>query len=57
MAQIQEQTVTIKLSKLVRDGSKVEDLRPDGFETTLEALLGEIVTDESVIVEVVPSDD
>ena len=56
MAHIQEQTVTIKLSKLVRDGSKTDDLRPEGFEATLEALLTEIVTDESVIVEVVEND-
>jgi hypothetical protein len=54
MAHIQEQTVTIRLSKLVKANSKTgdRDLTPKDFAETLEALVGELVGDDSVIVEI-----
>jgi len=53
MAQIQEQTITIKLSKLVRAGEKEASLCPDGFEAVIEEVVTGLVEDKAVIVEVV----
>jgi hypothetical protein len=52
MAQIQKQTITITLSKLVKTGDTAADMGPEGFEAALEAVVTELVDDGSVIVEV-----
>lgn len=52
MAQIHEQTVVIRLSKLVKDTANAGDLGPEGFEQAVEAVVSELVGDESIIVEV-----
>lgn len=57
MAQIQEQTVVIRLSKLVKTGDKANSLGPDGFEAAIEAVVSELVGDPSIIVEVESIED
>lgn len=57
MAQIQEMTVTIKLSKLVRTDQKHQNLAPAGFGASLEAVVGELVEDKTIIVEVLEEED
>lgn len=57
MAQIQEQTVVIRLSKLVKTGDKANALGPDGFEAAIEAVVSELVGDPSIIVEVESIED
>ena len=58
MAQIQEQTVVIRLSKLLKTGDKQSaSLLPASVEATIEALIAEIIDDSSVIVEVGDAED
>lgn len=52
MAQIHEQTVVIRLSKLVKDASNVGDLAPDGLSAQVEIVVSELLGDDSIIVEV-----
>lgn len=52
MAKIQSETVTIKLSKLVKDSDAAhEQLASDDFEVNLEAIVQELVG-AGVIVEI-----
>lgn len=58
MAQIQEQTVVIRLSKLLKSGDKQSAaLLPAEVEATIEALISELIDDAGVIVEVGGEDD
>ena len=52
MAQIHEQTVVIRMSKLVKNSENAGVIGPDGFEQSVEAIVSELLGDESVIVEV-----
>jgi hypothetical protein len=51
MAQVQEQTVVIRLSKLVKTNTGAS-LGPKGFADHLEAIVTELIDDASIIVEV-----
>lgn len=52
MAHIHEQTVVIRLSKLVKDANNAADLAPEGLTDQVEAVVSELIGDESIIVEV-----
>lgn len=52
MAQIHEQTVVIRLSKLVKDANNAGNLAPEGLSEQVEAIVSELVGDDSIIVEV-----
>lgn len=52
MAHIHEQTVVIRLSKLVKNAENTADLAPEGLAEQVEAIVSELVGDESIIVEV-----
>ena len=56
MAQIQQQTVVIRLSKLVKGNAKASALAPADFESSLEAVAAELLGDDSIIVEVESED-
>ncbi len=57
MAHIVEQKLVISLSKLYKSSdSSQEDVIPEGFVESLEAIIGELVTDPSIIVEVSETD-
>jgi hypothetical protein len=51
MAQVQEEVVVIKLSKLVKDITDIQPLVIDGFKETVESVAQELVG-SSVIIEV-----
>jgi hypothetical protein len=51
MAKVVEEVYVVRLSKLVK-GDSVDALSPKGFVDNVEAILGELVGDAGVIVEV-----
>lgn len=51
MAQIQEEVVVIKLSKLIKEGNPSQSLTGEDFESTVESIVQELVGN-TVIVEV-----
>ena len=58
MAQIQEQTVVIRLSKLLKSGDKQSaNIMAPSVKATIEALVAELVDDPTVIVEVGDADE
>lgn len=56
MARIHEEIVLIKMSKLVRDAGEVRLKLPEGFIDGIEAVVGDLIADPTVIVEVVGPD-
>lgn len=53
MAKIVEELVVIKVSKLVRDDAKTDDILPDEFVAGIEAMATEMLNDPAAVVEVV----
>lgn len=51
MAKIQEEVITIKLSKLVKNLDDIDQLTNEDFESSLEAIVQELVGD-AIIVEI-----
>lgn len=56
MARIHEEIVLVKLSKLVRDAGATRLKLPDGFVDGVEAFVGDLIDDPSIIVEVIGPD-
>lgn len=53
MARIQDQNIIITVSKLVKDDSKFVDIVSADMLESLEAVVGELLSDPSVVVEIV----
>lgn len=60
MAQVQQETIVITISKLVKgksDQTETAKITPDSFVASLEDIVGELIEDKSLIVEVSALDD
>lgn len=56
MAAILTDTITIRLSKLVRNTAKGETIADANFKAGLEAVVAEMLGDEAIIVEIEDAD-
>lgn len=57
MAQLVEDALVIKVSKLFRDNEGTEDLWDGEFISQLEAIIAELLSDPKVMVEVIKTQE
>jgi hypothetical protein len=52
MAQIVEKTITVRLSKLVKNADSQADIDTSSLADSLEVVVSELIADPSIIVEI-----